>query len=115
MELTKVTKDDFLKFSGIDLEVEFANGNFESENMPDIFIKRVQDNLISCLKTNYPYFKNKMALNCNEFETLEEQEGFKQAILEQILFVLKTGKIDEISPSAYNVLRGCSLISLYQY
>lgn len=113
--MSYVNKDDFLEFSGLDLEIEFANGNYDVDDMPDIFIKRVQNDFINILKSNYPFFKNKMALNCNEFETLEERNGFKQALLEQILFVLKTGKTNEISPNAYNALKACSLISLYPY
>lgn len=114
-EKNYVSKDDFLEFSGLDLEIEFANGNYDVDDMPDIFIKRVQNEFINILKSNYPFFKNKMALNCNEFETIEERNGFKQALLEQILFVLKTGKTNEISPNAYNALKACSLISLYPY
>lgn len=115
MKLVEITKDDFKNFSGIDLEIEFANGDYDSENMPEIFINKVQTSLINTLKSNYPYFRNKLALNDNKLENVQEEQAFFEALLFQIEYVLKTGDIDDIDRKCYNTLKGNGLISLYDY
>lgn len=112
MKLVEITKDDFKSFNGIDLEVEFAYGNYDSENMPEIFINRVQTSLINYLKANYISFENKLALNDNELNE-KDKEAFFEALLYQIEFVLKTGKTEEMCQTAYNILKGNGVIDLY--
>lgn len=114
MELVKVTKDDFLNFSGIDLDIEFANGNFETQNMSEVFIKRVQKSLINYLKSNYPSFKNKLALNDNELIE-EDKSCLFEALLPQILYVLKTSDFDNVCQESYNILKSGNLINRYSF
>lgn len=115
MKLVEITKDDFKNFSGIDLEIEFANGNYDSENMPEIFINKVQTSLINTLKANYPYFRNKLALNDDKLENKQEEQAFFEALLFQIEYVLKTRNIDDIDKKCHSTLKGNGLICLYDY
>lgn len=114
MKLVEITKDDFKNYSGIDLELEFANGNYDTENMPEIFIDRVQNNLINYLKSNYPNFKNKLALNDNEL-CEKDKVYFFEALLPQINYVLRTNDITNICNESYNILKGSGLINRYNY
>ena len=79
--MSYVNKDEFLKFSGLDLEVEFANGNFDIDEMPQVFINRVEDNAIAILKNNYDNedFENKVNMFLDEFK-----KGMCYQILEKL-------------------------------
>ena len=106
--MSYVNKDEFLKFSGLDLEVEFANGNFDIDEMPQVFINRVEDNAIAVLKNNYDNenFDNIVNKFLNEF---------KKGMCYQILDKLKHGETLTLDKTAKTIWTNIGLCNLRRY
>lgn len=106
--MSYVNKDEFLKFSGLDLEVEFANGNFEIDDMPQVFINRVEDNAIATLKNNYDNedFENKVNMFLDDF---------KKGMCYQILEKLKFGETSTLNETAKTIWTNIGLCNLRRY
>lgn len=110
--LITYTKDDYLKFSGVDLDIEFKNGNYDAGVPADIVINQVHDDLVLYMSMNFGFdgvLKN---------ET--QKEGFKKALNWQIYFVLKNSLLSQdsdnknktISPNTYASLKVVGLANL---
>lgn len=106
--MSYVNKDDFLNFSGLDLEIEFANGNYDVEDMPQVFINRVEDNAIAVLKNHYDNenFDNKVNKFLNEF---------KKGMCYQILDKLKHGETPTLDKTAKTIWTNIGLCNLRRY
>ncbi len=65
-----ITKDDFLKFSGKDLDLEFKNGNYDIGEPVPMFIKRVETASIALLEERYdnPNIEEKINRNLDKFK-----------------------------------------------
>lgn len=100
-----IDKDYFLKFSGIDIEVEFENSNFDTDDAPQIFMKRVEDTTIAILKDRYDNedFENKVNANLEEF---------KKGMAYQIYEKLKKGETNSINETAFVIFRNIGLCNL---
>lgn len=106
--MSYVNKDEFLKFSGLDLEVEFANGNFEIDDMPQVFINRVEDNAIAKLKNDFDNedFENKVNMFLDDF---------KKGMCYQILEKLKFGETSTLNETAKTIWTNIGLCNLRRY
>ena len=92
-----VTKDEFLKFSGIDLELEFKNGNYDIDDTVQMFINKVETSAIEILKDRYDNFN----LDANIQNNLDK---FKEGMMWQINYILDHGELynnSEAHPSKY--------------
>lgn len=96
---TLVTKEDYLEFSGINLDEELTSLaiNDLGDNPAPRFIKGIED---WCkLKLSMPpYYWDGI------FNTLHQKNLFKEGILYQISYVLKNGNIG--NDSGYNMASG---------
>ena len=71
-----ITKDDYFEWAGIDLELEFNNGNTDNpSNAVNIFLSKIENWLLSFIKQNY-------FLTPQDSEW--DEDVFKQALLYQI-------------------------------
>ena len=92
-----VTKDSYLDFSGIDLDIELKNSHYDNDSQKDtIFIKNVQTWLYQFMTTRY---------NTEDWELNWDDDTFTTALLWQIKHTLKYGEETGISETAYGVLR----------
>lgn len=88
---TYVTKDDYLKFAGIDLDLELKKTNYDNPTgAVDIFITRIED---WCKD----YLYSKYFTNDDNFEATY----FKKGVLHQIEYTLKNGEGDILAPKAF--------------
>lgn len=103
--MSYVDKDEFLKFSGLDLDIEFANGNYDIEDMPNVFINRIEENAIAYLKDHYDNedFETKVNLNINDF---------KKGMCYQIYEKLKYGEKPTINLTAKSIWTNIGLCNL---
>ena len=97
-----ITKDDFLKFSGKDLELEFKNGNYDIADPVPMFIKRVETVAIALLKDRYDNVNFEEKVNNN-------LEKFKEGMLWQINHILDNS---ELYLSDYNEKKYINDVSL---
>ena len=81
-----ITKDDFLKFSGKDLELEFKNGNYDVKEPVPIFINRVETVAIELLKDRYDNNNIEEKINAN-------LEKFKEGLCWQINHILDNSEL----------------------
>ena len=113
--MSYITKDDYLEFSGIDLELEFKNGNYDISDPVPIFIKRVEEIAISILKNWFDTYKFEEKINNN-------LEAFKRGMLWQINYILQNSELylnneqtpvnnerKFISATSYNIWRNIGL------
>lgn len=106
-----VTKDDYLKYSGIDLEIELSGMTTDkTANRSEIFIRRIEDWIIQYLQFNY----------C--FNGITNVEEYKKAIMYQIDYIRYIGDIDlisaesqKLSPNAYRVLKRIGMCNIISY
>lgn len=96
---TLVTKEDYLQFSRIDLDVELASQAIDDvgDNPASCFIKGIED---WCkLKLSIPPY-------CwdGKFKTEHQLNQFKNGVMYQISYVLKNGTIN--NDSGYNMAAG---------
>ena len=109
-----ITKQDYLNFSGIDLDIELKKGNYDNPTKAvEIFIKRIQDWCVEYLTANY-------------FTTIEDVETnsdeFKKGVLHQIDYVRRNGELSieatnitrVMSPNAKNVFMNIGLCNTRQ-
>lgn len=91
-----VTKEDFLKFSGKDLELEFRNGNYDIADAVPLFINRVETVAIELLKDRYDNENIEEKINNN-------LEQFKKGMLWQINHILDNSELylSEFNQSKY--------------
>lgn len=116
-----ITKDDFFDFSGVDLELEFKNGNYDIDDPYKVFLKRVETATISILENRYD--------NPNIYEKIEKNiNKFKEGMLWQIDYVLKNSELymnnedlnstnpkKYICPLSYDIFRTIGLCNLPSY
>lgn len=81
-----ITKDDFLAFSGKDLELEFRNGNYDIKDPVPMFIKRVETAVIELLKDRYDNEDIETKINNNLGK-------FKEGMLWQINHILDNSEL----------------------
>jgi hypothetical protein len=100
-----IDKDYFLKFSGIDIEVEFENSNFDTDDAYQMFINRVEDTAIAILKDRYDNedFENKVNGNLEEF---------KKGMAYQVYDKLKKGETNTLNETAFTIWRNIGLCNL---
>lgn len=111
-----VTKEDFLKFSGKDLELEFRNGNYDIADAVPLFINRVETVAIELLKDRYDNFDIEEKINNN-------LEQFKKGMLWQINHILDNSELylSEFNQSKYlndvalSIWRNIGLCNLRRY
>lgn len=81
-----ITKDDFLKFSGKDLDLEFKNGNYDIADAVPMFIERVETVAINLLIDRYD--------NVNIDEKIQNNLiAFKQGMCWQIQHILDNSEL----------------------
>lgn len=107
--MVKVTKDDYFKFSGINLEIELLKvGNDNVSRYPDIYIKNITDWVYEYMNDNFVAPKY----------PLDDTDAIiKKAILYQIQWWLLHGNLSlrnpddlaVLSPNAYRVLKNGGL------
>lgn len=111
-----VSKEDFLKFSGKDLELEFRNGNYDIADAVPVFIKRVETASIELLKDRYD--------NINIEEKIKNNiNKFKEGMLWQINHILDNSELylSEFNKSKYlndialSIWRNIGLCNLRRY
>lgn len=83
---TYITKDDFLKFSGKDLDLEFKNGNYDIGDPVPMFIKRVETASIALLEERYENPNIEEKINKNLIK-------FKEGMCWQIQHILDNGEL----------------------
>lgn len=111
-----VTKEDFLKFSGKDLELEFRNGNYDIADAVPLFINRVETVAIELLKDRYDNQNIEEKINNN-------LEQFKKGMLWQINHILDNSELylSEFNQSKYlndvalSIWRNIGLCNLRRY
>lgn len=91
---TLVTNDDYLQFSGIDLNAELASGiiNDAGDNPAPRFIWGVEDWCKEQLKLDYGWK--------GDFITEHQKNQFKKGVMYQIQYILRNGNIS--NDSGYN-------------
>lgn len=111
-----VTKEDFLKFSGKDLELEFRNGNYDIADAVPLFINRVETVAIELLKDRYDNENIEEKINNN-------LEQFKKGMLWQINHILDNSELylSEFNQNKYlndvalSIWRNIGLCNLRRY
>lgn len=111
-----VTKEDFLKFSGKDLELEFRNGNYDIADAVPLFINRVETVAIELLKDRYDNQNIEEKINNN-------LEQFKKGMLWQINHILDNSELylSEFNQNKYlndvalSIWRNIGLCNLRRY
>ena len=76
-----VSKEDFLKFSGKDLDLEFKNGNYDIGDPVPMFIKRVETASITLLEERYDNYN---------IEEIRVKKRKKRRGLIPLLAIIKT-------------------------
>lgn len=104
-EKNYVSKDDFLEFSGLDLEIEFANGNYDVDDMPRIFINRVETTAIELLKDYYDNEDIEEKIKKNLIQ-------FKKGMCYQIMEKLKYGETETLNKTAKTIWTNIGLCNL---
>ena len=84
--MSYITKEDFLKFSGKDLELEFRNGNYDIADAVPLFINRVETVAVELLKDRYDNENIEEKINNN-------LEQFKKGMLWQINHILDNSEL----------------------
>ena len=111
-----ITKDDFLKFSGKDLDLEFKNGNYDIKEPVPMFIKRVETVAIELLKDRYDNDNIEEKINRN-------LDKFKEGMCWQINHILDNSELylSEFDKSKYlndiaiTIWRNIGLCNLRRY
>ena len=111
-----ITKDDFLNFSGKDLDLEFKNGNYDISDPVPMFIKRVESASIALLEERYdnPNIEEKINKNLDKFK-----EGMCwqiQHILDNSeLYLSEFDKSKYLNDIAITIWRNIGLCNLRRY
>ena len=114
--MSYITKEDFLKFSGKDLELEFRNGNYDIADAVPLFINRVETVAIELLKDRYDNENIEEKINNN-------LEAFKKGMLWQINYILDNSELylSEMNQNKYlcdvalSIWRNIGLCNLRRY
>jgi len=92
-----VTKDSFFEFSGIDLDIELDNANYDNDTLKaNIFLRQQQKWLY-----DYMFYR----FDTSKWDDEWDDALFTEALKWQIKRVLKYGEDDMLDPTAYRVLR----------
>jgi hypothetical protein len=95
-----VDKDDYLNFTGIDLDIELKSANTDNPTKAaDIFIRRVQNWLINKLKSDFTIKDDNW-----------DDDVFKQALLYQMEYIIDKG-VWKLADSAYEELHNNAMIN----
>lgn len=112
-----VTKDEFLKFSGLDLELEFKNGNYDIDDSVEMFINKVETSAIEILKDRYENYNMEDKIN-------NHLAKFKEGMMWQIEYILNHGELYNnaeadpskyLSPTAVMVWRNIGMCNIRSY
>ena len=96
-----VTKDLYLEFAGIDLDLELKDSNYDNPTLKSkIFLGNVQ-------KWLYKYMTYRF--ETSQYETDWDDDVFTEALLWQVKYILKFGEDDNLAPMAYKVLRNSAM------
>lgn len=116
-----VTKEDYLKVKGIDLEQELCKiiAIADPENVASYFISDIERHMIDFLVANYRWY--------GTFEGIQ-LERFKAAVIEQIDYILNQGSVwieendkpmpreeylkIQLSIRTENILRSCGMMNI---
>lgn len=108
-----ITRDDYLKFSGIDLEQELKN-NYDIKDPVNMVINRIETTAEEMLKDNYE--------NSNfEYKVAQNKEKYRQGMLWQINYIIQNGELYNmvdanpnvyLSPIARTIWRNIGLCNL---
>ena len=110
-----IKKEDYLYFSGVDLDIEFKSGNYDIEDSVNMFLKKVESRTINFLKNHYDNLNFENKINAN-------LERFKEGLLWQVDFTLANGELFNnadrnvnlitISPDAFNIFQSIGLCNV---
>lgn len=92
-----VTKDEFLEYTGKDLELDFKNGNFDIDDTVPMFIRKVESASIEILKDRYDNYNIENTIN-------NHLEKFKEGMIWQLDYILAHGELynnADADPSKY--------------
>ena len=104
-----VTKQDYLDFAGIDLDLELKKSRYDNPGRAvEIFLKRVQEWMNDFIHTYY-------------FNDTFDDEAFKKAIMHQIDYVRRNGDMSlsavsegtRLAPNAYQVLHRAGMCNAW--
>ena len=104
-----VTKQDYLDFAGIDLDLELKKSKYDNPGKAvEIFIRRTTDWMYDFIQTRY-------------FNDTFDDDAFKKAIMHQIDFILKNGDTSlsaissgtRLASNAYQVLHRAGMCNTW--
>lgn len=105
-----ITKEDYFKFSGIDLALELKGTATDNpSNVVDIFLNRVEEWCMDYLKFNY-------GLQTEDLDV----EQFKKGVLHQIDYIRRNGELSidsandakVLAPNAFMVFRNVGMCNI---
>lgn len=104
-----VTKQDYLDFAGVDLDLELDKSKYDNPGKAvEIFIRRTTDWMYDFIQTRY-------------FNDTFDETAFKKAIMHQIDYIRKNGDTSlsavsnatKLAPNAYNVLHWAGMCNAW--
>ena len=110
MSVAYVTKQDYLDFAGIDLDLELKKSNYDNPGRAvEIFIARVEDWLYDFIHSSY-------------FNDTFDTVAFKKAVMHQIDYIRKNGDLSiqavaqgsRMAPNAYRVLKMAGMCNMWR-
>lgn len=101
-----ITNDDYLKFTGVNLEIEFKNGNYDIADPVPVFIEQVETRVINRLKYYYDNdnFEDKINKKLDLFK-----KGLMFQIQHNLTYGIDSGRINE---DAFNCFAICGLCNI---
>ena len=96
-----VTKDSILEFTGIDLDIELKDSNYDNPTLKaNIFLRQQQTWLY-----NYMTYR----FDISNYDDDWDDDVFTEALKWQVKRVLKYGEDEKLDPMAYRVLRNSAM------
>ena len=92
-----ITKDSYFEFSGIDLDIELDNANYDNDTYKvNIFLRQVQTWLYDYMSFHF---------DTSQWDEDWDDDLFKEALKWQVKHILKYGEDDKLDRMAYRALR----------
>lgn len=111
-----ITKDDYIKFSGIDLEQELKN-NYDISDPVNMVLKRIETTAEAMLKDIYD--------NADfDIKVAKHEDKYKEGMLWQINYIIQNGELYNmvdanpnkyLAPMAIFIWRNIGLCNLRRY
>lgn len=99
-----VTKQDYLNFTGIDLDMELYDGD-QVSNKSERFIERVEDFSIKYLSQHFDF-------DSSMIEESPFLEKFKKGLMVQIEYTIANGWTNTMSDEALYYFRSCGFCNI---